>query len=368
MKYVPTFIAAVTLSAVGLRAQADPAADSLRRAAETAPLFASHDVLDLRIEAPLTTILDDRRQDSEYHPGTLAYVDESGDSMVLDIRAKTRGHFRLQRRICNFPNLRLDFRSQQTEHTVFAGLNRVAIVTHCQDTRSEYEQFALEEYLIYRTLNVLTDHSVRVRLAHATYIDTEGERDSITKYMFFLEPFEMVAARHGWTVLEVPAAFPSAHDRFGLPLAEVFEFLIGNTDWNAFQKSTDGNCCHNGKLIGTMAGPVFFVPYDFDWSGVISAPYAKPAPDVGVQHVWQRRYQGICRPVEEFEPVFELFNERRQAIYELWRGQEGLETGRLERALAYFDEFYDIINNEGRVKYEILRHCKDMSYLEERAR
>jgi hypothetical protein len=368
MRHALMFFAAMGVSAVGLRAQGDPAADSLRRIAEAAPLFGSHEVLSVQIAAPLESILDDRDQDSEYHAGTLAYVDESGGSVVLDIRAKTRGHFRLQQRICNFPNLHINFRRRQVEHTVFAGLNRVAIVAHCQDTRPDYEQFAIQEYLIYRTFNLLTDHSVRVRLARATYVDTEGERDSVTKYMFFLEPFEMLAARHGWTVLEIPAAFPSAHDPFGLPLAEVFEFLIGNTDWDPFRKSTDGDCCHNGKLIGTMAGPVFFVPYDFDWSGVISAPYAKPAPEVGVRNVWERRYRGICHRMEALGPVFQRFNDRRQAIYDLWRGQEGLEEGRLERTLAYFDEFYEIINSEGRVRYEILRHCRDMSYLEERAR
>ena len=346
-----------------LEAQVDTTADSLRTAAETAPLFSSHDLLELRIEAPFNTIFEDRGQESEYHPGILSYVDDSGDSVVFDIRARTRGHFRLQRRTCSFPNLHINFHRQQVENTVFAGLNRVSIVAHCQDTKDEYEQFTLQEYLIYRTFNELTDRSVRVRLARATYIDTDGKRDSLTKYMFILEPFEMVAARHGWEVLEVPAVAPSAHDRFGLPLVEVFQYLIGNTDWSPFQKSTDGSCCHNGKLIGTMAGPVYLVPYDFDWSGVISAPYARPAPEVGVRRVRDRRYWGICRPEEEFAPVFDFFNDRREAIYDLWRGQEGLEERRLERTLEYLDEFYEIINDLGKARREILLKCLDMSYL-----
>ncbi|UCG87304.1 MAG: hypothetical protein JSW71_01805 [Gemmatimonadota bacterium] len=365
MKHLRTVLAAMLLAASGLEAQDDPVADSLRRVAETAPLFASHDVLEFRIEAPLNTIFKDRDQESEYHPGTLSYVDDSGDSVVLDMRARTRGYFRLKPRTCGFPNLHINFRRRQVENTVFAGQNRVSIVAHCQDKRPEYEQFTLQEYLIYRTFNLLTDRSVRVRLARATYIDTDGKRDSLTKYMFVLEPFDMLAARHGWEVLQVPAVPPSEHDRFSLPLVEVFQFLIGNTDWSTFQKSTDGSCCHNGKLIGTMAGPVIAVPYDFDWSGVISAPYARPAAQVGVSHVRQRRYWGICRPPEEFAPVFELFNERREAIYDLWRGQEGLEQRRLERTLEYFDEFYEIINDPSKTKREIVMKCRDVSYLGE---
>jgi len=363
MKGLRTVFAAMLLAATALEAQDEAAADSLRRIAETAPLFASHDVLELRIEAPLTTIFKDRSQESEYQPGTVSYVDDSGDSVRLDVRLRTRGYFRLKARTCGFPNLHINLRRRQVENTVFAGLNRVSIVAHCQDNKPEYEQFTLQEYLIYRTFNLLTDNSVRVRLARATWVDSDGERDTLTKYMFILEPFEMMAARHGWEVLEVPAVPPSEHDRFGLPLVEVFQFLIGNTDWSPFQKSTDGSCCHNGKLIGTMAGPVFLVPYDFDWSGLIDAPYAEPAPEVGVSDVRQRRYWGICRAPEEFVPVFDLFNERRAAIYDAWRGQEGLEQRRLQRTLEYFDQFYEIINDSGKTRREIVMKCRDMSYL-----
>jgi hypothetical protein len=351
-------MAGALLAASGLEAQDDVSADSLRRIAQAAPLFASHDVLELRIEAPLTTIFKDRDQDSEYQPGTLSYVDDGGDSVVLDMRARTRGFFRLRKRTCGFPNLHINFRRRQVENTVFAGQNRVSIVAHCQDNKPEYEQFTLEEYLIYRTFNQLTDRSVRVRLARATYIDTDGKRDSLTKYMFILEPFDMLAARHGWEVLEVPHVPPDQQEPSSLLMFEVFQFLIGNTDWSSTQASDGGPCCHNAKLIGTMAGPVIPVPYDFDWSGVISAPYAIPDPQVGVHHVRDRRYWGICRPPEEFVGVFSLFNDQREAIYELWRGQEGLEESRLDHTIEYFDEFYEIISDSRRTRREILLKCR----------
>ncbi|MDH3367512.1 MAG: hypothetical protein OEO17_06675, partial [Gemmatimonadota bacterium] len=245
MKRWCTVLAVTLLAASGLEAQADAAVDSLRGVSETAPLFASHDVLELRIEAPFNTILKDRDQESEYHPGTLSYVDESGDSVVLDVRVRTRGKFRLQKRTCGFPNLHVNFRRQQVENTVFAGQNRLSIVAHCQDTKSEYEQFTLQEYLIYRTFNQLTDKSVRVRLTRATYIDTEAKRDSLTKYMFILESFDMLATRHGWEVIEVPVVPPDQQHAPSLLLFEVFQFLIGNTDWSAFQAAAGASCCHN---------------------------------------------------------------------------------------------------------------------------
>lgn len=349
---------ATGLSSGGLAAQElEVVSDSLRMVADTAPLFASHDVLELRLEAPLKTVLRDRSQESEYHPGKLFYVDGRGDSVEFDVRVKTRGKFRLQRRICGFPNLHINFRRSQVANTIFAGQNRLSIVAHCQDNRSEYEQHTLQEYLLYRTYNLLTDTSVRVRLARITYIDTEGDRDPITRYMFFLENFDMLAARHGWEEIEVPLVPPDQQDAHHLLLIEVFQFMILNSDWSIFRAAEGESCCHNMKMVGTMI-EVTPVPYDFDWSGVIAAPYAKPDPRLGIRSVRQRRYWGICRPAEEFTAIFPVFNERRDAIYELWRSQEGLDPKRLERALEDFDDFYEIINDRGKVGREILRECR----------
>jgi hypothetical protein len=362
MKRLGSVSVALLLTVSGLDAQETSTTDSLQRIAEAAPLFASHGLLELRIEAPLKTIFEYRGEESEYHPGTLSYIDDSGDSVVLDIRARTRGYFRLRRSTCGFPNLHINFRRRQVENTLFAGLNRVPIVAHCQDRRAEYEQFTLQEYLIYRTFSLLTDRGVRVRLARTTYVDTEGERDPITKFMFFLEPFEMVAARHGWEVLEVPFVPPNQQDHDALLLFEMFQFLIGNTDWSSTQSANGEPCCHNAKIIGTMAGPVIPVPYDFDWSGVISPPYAFPDPAVEVSSVRERRYWGICRPAEEFDPVFDLFNEHKDVIFDLWRGQEGLQERKLDHSMEYFEDFYEIINDAGRTRREILEKCRRVSY------
>ena len=83
---------------------------------------------------------------------------------------------------------------------------------------------------------------------------------------------------------------------------EVFEYLIGNTDWDAFKKAADQEtCCHNLKVVGQMAGPVFPIPYDFDFAGMVDTRYATPDPSLGMRNVRQRQYRGICRPREEID-------------------------------------------------------------------
>jgi hypothetical protein len=139
----------------------------------------------------------------------------------------------------------------------------------------------------------------------------------------------------------------------------VFQFMIGNTDFDPFHAEPDEDaCCHNAVLVGTMRGPVIPVPFDFDWSGVVDAPYARPDPRLGIRTVRQRRFWGVCRARDELEAVFPLFRERRDAIYALYRNQEGLEPKYRDRTLEYFDEFYAVIDDERRVGRDMEAWCR----------
>ncbi len=348
----------VLIGFAGAGGQEEPT-DSLRLAAEQAPLFSAHDLVTLTLEAPFDEVFKERDEESTDHDAVLWYDDEAGQRVTLDVGVRTRGKFRLQRRVCGFPNLRLNFRQGQVENTLFAGQDKLKLVAHCQDNRDEYEQFTLQEYLLYRTFNLLSDVSFRVRLARITYLDTEGKRDSLTRYAFLIEDSGQLAARHGWQVLEVPIVPPDQEDQPSLTLFEVYQFMIGNTDWDPFMtEQGEEYCCHNAYLIGTMAGPVIPVPYDLDWSGVIDAPYARPNPMLEIRSVRQRRYWGVCRPAQELAAALPLFNDTKEQIYDLWRGQEGLDERKLRRTLEYFDEFYEIINDSRKVERQMLNQCR----------
>jgi hypothetical protein len=329
-----------------------------------AALFASHDLLALTIEAPLTTIFKDRGQESEEHPGTVSYVNAEGTAVTVPVDIRTRGKTRLQPKICRFPPVRLDFPSDEVEGTLFAGQDKLKLVTHCQDGRPEHEQYVLQEYLIYRTYNLLTDLSLRARPAHITYIDTDGERDTLTRYAFLIEDEDAMAARGGWEVLHVPQVPPEYMDPTQLSLVEIFQFMIGNTDWSAFKGEPGRDeCCHNSKPIGDMAGPVFAVPYDFDITGLVSTRYANRLfrdnlEQLGLRNVRQRYYRGLCMSQPYLDQIFQLLNEKREAIYALYREQEALEPEIIEKSLEYYDDFYEIINDEGKVRREFERNCR----------
>ena len=331
--------------------------DSVQQTA--APLFESHEVLHLTLEAPLDEIFKERGQESSDHDGALTYQDADLEAVALEVGIRTRGKTRLDRKVCRFPPLRVNFKKKQVESTLFAGQDKLKLVTHCQTGRSQYEQFLLLEYLIYRSYNILTDLSYQVRLAQITYVDTKERQDSLTQYAFFIEDDDAVAERNGWQFLTVPVVPPEYVDWTQLSLLAVFQFMIGNTDWDPFQREPDREeCCHNVKPIGSQEGPVFPVPYDFDWTGVVDAPYAEPHPDLRLRSVRQRLYRGLCLPDEILSDAFATFNERKDAIYAVYLNEPALEDRYRKRTIEYFDEFYEIINDAGKARSQIISRCR----------
>lgn len=331
---------------------APPAPATAPAPAPEQPLFASRDLLSFRMQADFGAVFKERGQTSTWHPATLSYTDSAGAPVTLPIRIKTRGNFRLRRETCNFPPLHLEFPKDKVRHTLFAGQSRLKLVVHCQDKNERYEQDVLLEYLIYRALNQLTDNSFRVRLTRFTYVDSAGKRDSLTRYAFFLEADDRMARRLGGKVFPRTHVVDESTDPNQMPLIWMFEYFVGNTDWSVW-------ALHNIVLVMRPQVPLpLAVPYDFDWSGVVNAPYARPDARLPIRSVRERLYRGYCRSAEELAPVLQLFNEKKDAIYDLYRTQEGLDPKVRDDALKYYDEFYKTITDPKAVKRTFIDDCR----------
>jgi hypothetical protein len=345
-------VAALAPASAGAQEQAP---DSGRRAA---PLFVSQGILELRLEAPLTSVLRDRGSRNP-REATLSYEDPASGPVALPVTVRMYGNFRADPDNCDFPPLRMDLDSTQATQTAFAGLDKLRLVAHCRDGEPEYEQYVLREYLAYRIYNLLTEVSVRARLVHVTYVDTERRRATLTRYAFFVEDYNDTAARNGWQVLPVKNVAPTQYDQQQLSLFEVFQYLIANTDWAVVAGEPGADwCCHNAVPVGTWAGPVLPLPFDFDWSGIVNARYASPSSRLRIPSVRVRRFWGLCRPQDELEAVFPLFEDRREAIYDLFRNQDGLDSRYLRETLEYLDEFYAVLGDSEAVNKEMTRRCR----------
>jgi hypothetical protein len=349
--FVPVLCLAV--SAVLPQQQPEPASPEQ-------PLFDSQDLLELELATDLRTLVrdigkhvgDNEFEGEEEHPARLSYTGAGGETVTLDIEAKTRGHFRRQRSTCNFPPLRLDIDTDEAEGTLFENQDKLKLVTHCQDGRDDYEQNVLLEYLLYRAYREIDTLSYRVRLTRMTYVDTAGRRDTLTKYAFLIENDDMLAQRFGQdSLLEMPGLNELDLEATTMTRVAVFQFMALNTDWEVSGP-------HNVKMLGPVQGLVYPIPYDLDYSGIINARYAKPDKTLRIRSVRDRLYRGYCRPAADFDQAFVRFNSQRAAIYDLFRNQAGLEPDRLERAIEELDEFYEIVNDESKFEREIMNRCR----------
>ncbi|HZH80092.1 MAG TPA: hypothetical protein VFD68_02240 [Gemmatimonadales bacterium] len=317
-----------------------------------ARLFEAVEPLALTLTADFGALGKNRGNDKPDHPAVLSYTTATGDSVTMDVRLHTRGHFRLN--TCQYPPLKVVFDREKTPHTMFAHQgSSLKLIVQCRGGKS-YANYLLEEYLIYRVYNLITDRSFRARLAHVTYVDAKGKHEPETRWAFFLEDDDRMAKRNGMEVLVQKGVYQTDLDFHQMGLAAVFQYMIGNTDFAV-------SVLHNIVLVRDTAGVVYPVPYDFDWSGVIWTPYAQPDPRLGIRTVRERIFRGTCRTAEELAALFVPFNQQKDTIYTLYRGMEaqGLEHKRVEQALDYYDDFYKTVNDQGRMRREFIRACHE---------
>lgn len=318
-------------------------------------LFESHDILEVQIEAPLTT-LSRVRSDIDYLDGTFSYTDEMGELRSFDLKLRARGRFRRQKKTCNFPPVRLNFRKGQVEGSIFGGEDKLKLVTHCQNKRAKNEQYVLREYMAYRILQILTDRSFRARLMRITYVNNEKNGDSMTKLGFLIEDADNVGARLGMEELKIDALSYATIDGGQTNLVSLFQFLIGNTDYSLIRGPVDDNCCHNAVPFsdGAITYPV---PYDFDFSGLVDAPYADPNPMLKLRSVRTRLYRGRCGNGGRLYDTMAHFQSKKDEIYGLLDENIYFDKSSRKSITSYLDAFYDNITDQKKIDRNLVRKC-----------
>ena len=319
------------------------------------PLFQSTEILDVRIVAPMTTLLADRPDDEEL-PATLQYEDSAGQAVELNIKIRTRGRFRRREEVCAFPPMRLNFRSSETKDTLFHKQEKVKLVTHCQRS-GKYKQVVLREYTAYRILNVMTDASFRVRLLRVTYVDSEGKKRDSVSHGFIIEHRDRLAKRLEKDYLDSTTTRLDSLDPAYTNLISMYHYLIGNTDFSPVKGTKDEACCHNHVLFANDDEPVWSVPYDFDKSGLVDAPHAGPNPRFKLRSVRQRLYRGRCQNNDLLTGSIAHYNDNREEVMAVVHEVDDA-TSRSEKSMAkYVDKFYDTINSDRRVKSKLVKKC-----------
>jgi hypothetical protein len=296
------------------------------------------------IEVTLTTDLRNLRtakKDPTWQPAHIKMQFSDTSIVEEEIRVEPRGIYR--KTYCDFASLYLDFKN--TGSPKLSPLKKLKLVGSCSLGNTN-EEFLLKEYLTYKIYNFLSVMSFRVRLLHVNYQDSKQKIKPYTQYAFLIEDTKDMADRNNCVEIKDKKFATEGTNRHQVTFMTLFQFMIGNTDWAI------GNY-HNVKLMApktdTLAKP-YPVPYDFDYAGLVNAPYAVPSENLDIRNVTDRYYMGYPRAMEELQSILEVFKEKKETIF-LTINSFPFITDRVKKEMIRFlDQFYDIAESKGSIK------------------
>lgn len=326
--------------------------DSINQQHEVVPLFESEEPLKITLLIDVKTVKNDNSEDPEYSDGKLILHKESSQDVTFDIKVKARGNARRLFNICSFPPIKLNFKKKKVKGTVFEGQDKLKLVAYCKDL-DLFQEYVLQEYLIYKAYNCLTPYSFKVRLAEITYKDLNDKSREVKRYGFLIEDDERMAERNGGKITEVLMSNQDRCDRKTLDIFTIFQYMIGNADWWMAKPIV-----HNAKLIYKEGSLIIPVPYDFDYCGAVNAKYAIPPEELPITSVRERYFRGYCRLPGTYEKTVAIFNEKKEEIYAVYSNFELLDEKKKKFTLKYYDGFYDIVNDPKQLERKIYNNCE----------
>ena len=140
-------------------------------------------------------------------------------------------------------------------------------------------------------------------------------------------------------------------DETSLVKLSLFQYMIWNNDWSV-------PLLHNVKIVKITSNSLPIpVPYDFDWAGIVSAPYRVGAITVDEANVADVSYLGICLKKKQLIPFFEFYFNEKNEIYSLYLDFPYLDETQKERTLQMYNDFYSLIKKPVKAKSIFKETC-----------
>ena len=336
--------------AFALAAQAGASAKAPTR------LFAEDQPIKVTIRGPISAVSSTPSTLRTARPATLELALPAVEKHAIQL--SPRGKTRRQKERCNFPPLRVEFVAKPAKTSFFERQKRLKLVTHCRQT-PQHQQYVLLEYAVYRMFNALSPHGLRARLGTFDYVEANGKTVA-SRLGFFTEDPDDAASRNDLKEATVgPLVRAGQLDPAAAARAALFEYMIGNTDWSMRQAPPGGDCCHNFRMIGAenAQSGLIPVPYDFDSSVFVNAPYAAPAEQLGLSSVRDRQYRGYCMHNAQALAAAAEFRAKKGQVLAAIAGVPQLDEGRKRGAATYLEGFFRDIATDEDVRKRVLKSC-----------
>lgn len=298
--------------------------------------YAGEEVLKATITTDLEPLINDRKQE-DFLEAVFSYEDAAGREHKWPIGVKARGKFR--RRICDFPPVKMKFDKDALEEAGLNDHNDLKLVTHCMEDPKEGLDNLMREFLAYRLYNVLSPNSYRVQLMKIKYVDSERNMRPVKRYAFIIEDTDEMAERLGGKECdECRNPEPAQMNPYEENTLAVFQYMIGNSDWSL-------QMARNVKFVEKPSGQLLAVPFDFDFSALVDAPYAIPNHDYGQTAIQNRIFLGMAPRKEVLFRTLGLFEQKKEELYAMVNDQKKLRGAARQYIEAYLNSFFYILEN-----------------------
>lgn len=296
-------------------------------------LMSHTELLEITLEADLDSLKNSRRSTAK-QKARLAFKDENQEWQQWKVKVRTRGKSR--RRICEMPPLRLNFKKSKLAKKGLDKFNDMKLVTHCLDDEKDSKRLLMKEYLIYQLYNELTENSYRTQLVSVTYLDKNSDKKE-SNWGFLIEDVAELSNRlqaqrvekHGCQYAEFEEGMPE--------IVAMFQYMIGNKDYNV-------DALRNVKIL-QRDDQFIPVPYDFDYSGLVNAPYARPDANYLLNKVTDRAYLGSEECLAKMEETKQIFWEKQGRFYQIVNDFEQLDKKSKQKMIKYLNKFYKNIDD-----------------------
>lgn len=293
------------------------------------------EVVEVNLEMDVDAVISNRRN-TEKHPATFSFIDEKGNNQSWNINVNLRGKFRRSR--CEeMPPLKLNFKKSDLKEKGFKKFDDFKLVTHCIEDESDAKELILKEYLAYKLYNQLTEESFRAQLLKINYFDTKTERTK-QHWGIIIEDTAQMRNRIG-AEKAAKGLNPQrdAFHAFSIKRMALFQYMIGNLDYDIASVKNIKLIKKDDKLIP--------IPYDFDFSFFVNAPYMTVSPEFEVTSLKDRFYLGFTEDLKHMEEVRALFLSNKNSIYQTVKQFKLLSKSSRRKTIFFLDSFFKNIEN-----------------------
>lgn len=317
------------------------------------PLFQDATILPIKLKISFKE-MKSKTNDSTYTVHKLSYMKDGGwDSINVELRK--RGNYRLKN--CYFPPLKMRINKENRENTIFTNDKKLKVVLPCL-IQKDCNDNIIKEYIAYRLFEHVSPYHFDVRLLDITLIEQRNRKNKVHNVKgIFVEDVNNLEDRYEARERK-QKVHPVAQDNLSSVRNDIFQYMIGNTDFSTAYR-------HNEKLI-YRKGITIPVPYDFDMCGLVNPSYGVVSQigkkSLPITHVTDRYFRGFKRDPAIYEEVRQLFLTKRKDILNTMSELESFFKiqSEYDEARQFIIEFFAILENDKRFEKQILARARKL--------